>query len=52
MDIDEARRAGGVLGKLRSMGLHVQIAAQMVGLFLLPAKRNSIPEKTRLAPAW
>ena len=52
MNLDAARRAGGIWGKLRSAGIHAQIAATMLKLYLLPAKRNTLPEKARLAPAW
>jgi magnesium-protoporphyrin IX monomethyl ester (oxidative) cyclase len=50
--IDEAKKAGGVLGTLRSIGLKAQVAATMVRLYLMPGKPNSLPEKARLAPAW
>lgn len=52
MGIDTARRSGGIRGRLRSIGCHLQIAATMVRLYLLPARRNQIPEKSRLEPAW
>ena len=50
--IEEAQRQGGVLGKLRSLGKKVQIAATFVGLLILPAKRNELPAQTRLQPTW
>jgi magnesium-protoporphyrin IX monomethyl ester (oxidative) cyclase len=50
--IDAARQQGGIFGKLKSAALHLQIVATMAKLYLLPAKRNQLPEKPRLAPAW
>ena len=52
MGIEDAQRQGGIWGKLRSASMHVQIAATMVRLYLLPARRNTLPEKSRLVPAW
>ncbi len=48
----DARRQGGVLGKLRVIGLTVAAGATFVRLFALPAKRNAMPASVRLAPAW
>jgi magnesium-protoporphyrin IX monomethyl ester (oxidative) cyclase len=50
--IDAAQKAGGLFGKLRSGALQVRVGLTMLGLYMLPAKGNSIPEKARLAPAW
>jgi magnesium-protoporphyrin IX monomethyl ester (oxidative) cyclase len=50
--LDEARRRGGILGKLRVAALGVQIAATFLRLLFRPAQSNTLPEKARLAPAW
>ena len=52
MSLAAARQAGGLRGKLRSAALYAQIGATMLGLYLLPAKRNRLPAKSRLVPAW
>lgn len=52
MSLEAARQAGGLRGKLRSAALYAQIGATMLGLYLLPAKRNRLPAKSRLVPAW
>ena len=52
MKLDEARRAGGLLNKLRSGLIYAQIFATMARLFLLPVRQNTLPESARLAPAW
>jgi magnesium-protoporphyrin IX monomethyl ester (oxidative) cyclase len=50
--LEDARRAGGIGGRLRSAALHAQIGTTLLGLYLLPAKRNSLPATSRLVPAW
>ena len=50
--IEKARQRGGLFGRLHIMGLYLLIAATLVRLFFLPAKRSTIPARSRLAPAW
>lgn len=49
---EKARQQGGLAGWLRVIGLYLLIAVTMIRLFLLPAKSNTIPARSRLAPAW
>ena len=48
----EARRQGGVMGKLRGAGLTLAAAAAFVRLYLVPVKANTMPENVRLRAAW
>jgi magnesium-protoporphyrin IX monomethyl ester (oxidative) cyclase len=48
----EARRQGGVMGKLRGAGLSLAAAATFARLYLLPVKANTMPENVRLQAAW
>jgi magnesium-protoporphyrin IX monomethyl ester (oxidative) cyclase len=50
--MDEARRQGGALGWLRRMALGARAGGIFVRLYLLPVKRNEIPETSRLQPVW
>jgi len=52
LKIEKAKSRGGVLGRLRQAGLSAAAAATFVRLYLLPAKRNDLPEQVRLSPAW
>jgi magnesium-protoporphyrin IX monomethyl ester (oxidative) cyclase len=50
--IQEARARGGLLAGLRRAGLVAMAAATFVRLYLLPVRRNAVPETTRMQPAW
>jgi magnesium-protoporphyrin IX monomethyl ester (oxidative) cyclase len=47
-----ARAQGGVIGKVKSLGLVAAAGFTFVRLFLLPTKQNAMPKHIRLAPAW
>ena len=47
-----ARKQGGVLGKLKNIGLTAGAAATFARLFLLPVKHNEMRADVRMAPAW
>jgi magnesium-protoporphyrin IX monomethyl ester (oxidative) cyclase len=42
----------GVVGIAKKVGLGLQAAWTLVGLYLLPSVRNEIPANVRLVPAW
>jgi magnesium-protoporphyrin IX monomethyl ester (oxidative) cyclase len=50
--IGEAEKSGGVGGKLRRMGLGLAAGATFARLFFMRPKENSLPESSRLAPAY
>ncbi|WP_421709501.1 magnesium-protoporphyrin IX monomethyl ester (oxidative) cyclase [Algihabitans sp.] len=50
--IDRAKARGGVGGALARVGLAGVAAATLAQLYLLPAKPNTPPLESRLAPAW
>jgi len=43
---------GGVFGVAKKVGLGLQAAWTLVGLYLLPSARNQAPANVRLVPAW
>ncbi len=48
----EKARSGGLLGKLRVLGLQAQVVVTFLSLMMLPTKKNELPAETRLSPAW
>jgi magnesium-protoporphyrin IX monomethyl ester (oxidative) cyclase len=48
----EADRRPGFLARLRKAGLGAAAAVNFARLYLIPAKRNDLPQQVRLAPAW
>lgn len=51
-EIERVQSSGGLLGKLRSLPLRVGIAARLVRLYFLPARKNPLPSEMRVAPVW
>jgi magnesium-protoporphyrin IX monomethyl ester (oxidative) cyclase len=51
-DIELARKQGGLWGKLKALSAQARVVLTMGQLLLLPTRSNSLPEQTRLAPAW
>jgi magnesium-protoporphyrin IX monomethyl ester (oxidative) cyclase len=47
-----ATRQGGVIGKVKRLGLMAAAGIAFVRLFILPARSNAIPKNIRLVPAW
>jgi magnesium-protoporphyrin IX monomethyl ester (oxidative) cyclase len=47
-----AKAKGGIAGRVKRLGLGVAAAAIFARLYLVPAKRNALPQQITLAPAW
>ena len=47
-----AARSGGAAGWLRARWIQARMAMTFVSLLLLPARKNTLPASTRLAPSW
>ena len=50
-EASQAAKAQGV-GKVKQLGLNAAAFAAFARLYLLPTKRNALPEQVRLTPAW
>jgi magnesium-protoporphyrin IX monomethyl ester (oxidative) cyclase len=49
---EAAKAEGGVSGLLKNIGYSAAAAATFARLYILPAARNELPDRVRLAPAW
>jgi magnesium-protoporphyrin IX monomethyl ester (oxidative) cyclase len=47
-----AKAKGGVLNRVRNLGLTVAAGITFARLFLLPAKHEALPARIRVAPVW
>ena len=47
-----ARAQGGIMGKLKGLGLTAAAAFTFARLYLLPVENNTLPQNVRLSPAW
>ena len=50
--MDDAKRQGGMAGRIRHIGLGARAGLTFAQLYLLPVKRNEVPETSRLQPVW
>jgi magnesium-protoporphyrin IX monomethyl ester (oxidative) cyclase len=50
--IAEAKKAGGVGGKLAEIGGSLRAAKAFLSLYFIPAKKHRVPENTRLEPVY
>jgi magnesium-protoporphyrin IX monomethyl ester (oxidative) cyclase len=50
--MDAAKARGGALGALRQGAIACAAAATFARLYLLPVRRNDLPQQVRLSPAW
>ncbi len=50
--IERAKKQGGVLGRLKMLGLVGAAAVTMARVYMLPAKNNALPVASRLQPVW
>ena len=49
---EAAKAAGGISGFIKNMGYSAAAAVTFARLYILPASRNELPARVRLAPAW
>lgn len=47
-----ARKRGGLVGRLKRVGLTLEAGALFLKLFLLPVKANELPRQILMQPAW
>jgi magnesium-protoporphyrin IX monomethyl ester (oxidative) cyclase len=47
-----ARAQGGVVGRVKRLGLGIAAGATFLRLYTLPAKTHELPKEIRLAPVW
>ena len=47
-----ARAQGGVVGRVKRIGLGLAAGATFLRLYALPVNRHALPQDIRLAPAW
>ncbi|MEM9973619.1 MAG: magnesium-protoporphyrin IX monomethyl ester (oxidative) cyclase [Pseudomonadota bacterium] len=52
VDLDAAKKRGGAAGFLGKISAGARAAAAFVSLYTIPAKRHTVPENTRLEPAY
>ena len=51
-DLDAAKKAGGLGGRLAGIWAGTRAAAAFVSLYTIPSKKNAVPASTRLEPAF
>lgn len=49
---EQAKARGGLIGKMKQAACAVSAAAMFARLYLLPVKRNTVPDQVLMAPAW
>jgi magnesium-protoporphyrin IX monomethyl ester (oxidative) cyclase len=49
---DAAKTRGGVIGKLKGAGFAIAAAVTFARLYMLPTKRNEIPQQVLMVPSW
>ena len=52
VEIDSARRRGGLWGRLQALRATARVALTLLRLYLLPPRRNELPAQARRAPTW
>jgi magnesium-protoporphyrin IX monomethyl ester (oxidative) cyclase len=50
--IAAAKKRGGMAGRIKRAALGVAAAATFARLYAVPARRNALPQRVTLAPAW
>lgn len=51
-EMEEAASRPGLGGRLKRLGLGASAAVAFARLYMLPARRNALPERIRLEPVW
>jgi magnesium-protoporphyrin IX monomethyl ester (oxidative) cyclase len=49
---EAAKAEGGLMGRVRRIGLNLSGALTFLRLYMMPVKSNELPKDIRLAPAW
>lgn len=52
VDLDAAKKAGGLGGKLRQLSASARAGAAFLSLLTIPAKKNAVPASVRLEPMY
>lgn len=52
VDLDVARKQGGVAGRMKALGAQARAARAFVSLYFIPAKGHQVPASTRMEPAY
>jgi magnesium-protoporphyrin IX monomethyl ester (oxidative) cyclase len=50
--MDEAKRKGGLAGRLKKLSAGSRAALAFFSLYTIPSKKNEVPENVRLEPAY
>ena len=51
-NIEEAKRRGGIFGRLRYFVAATRAFTVFAGLYFIPSKKNSVPDNCRLQPSY
>ncbi len=51
-NLETAKKKGGLVGRFKYLAAAVNAFTIFVGLYLIPAKKNSVPENSRLQPSY
>ena len=52
VDLDAARKQGGVVGFVKKLGAQARAASAFATLYFIPSQKHQVPESTRLEPAY
>jgi len=51
-DMDRAKRRGGIVGFFGKAFAGARVGKNFAGLYLIPSKKNAVPESSHLVPAY
>jgi magnesium-protoporphyrin IX monomethyl ester (oxidative) cyclase len=49
---EAARKQGGIIGRVKRIGLSIAGAAAFARIYTLPVRRHDLPKQVLLAPVW